>query len=155
MLISSGMMFWGLILLWLGGFKIKGSSGSMWCLRFKDYGSKGKAAGKRGVDGDVITRTKLHIFAHSCTFLHFPALSCSFFRLYVCFTSVYKYSQKRTVYSGKNNRCFLKNIGRFRKNIGRFWKNFGRFRKNIGRFWKNFGRFWWVLWMGKWEEKMR
>ena len=90
MLISSGMMFLGLILLWLGGFKIKGSSGSMWCLRFKDYGSKGKAAGKRGVDGHVITRPKLHIFAHSCIFLHHLAASCDFTFVLLPFTNIYR-----------------------------------------------------------------
>ena len=84
---------------------------------------------------DIPSCIFLHIPAFSCTFLHFPAPSCSFFSLYVRFTSVYKYSQKRTVYFGKNNRCF--------------WKNIGRFRKNIGRFWKNIGRFWWVFWMKK------
>ena len=42
-------------------------------LWFKDYGSKGKAAGKRGVDGHVVTRRKLHIFAHFCSY---SAVSC-------------------------------------------------------------------------------
>ena len=37
-------------------------------LWFKDYGSKGKAAGKRGVDGHVV----------SCMFLHISAFFRSF-----------------------------------------------------------------------------
>lgn len=43
-------------------------------LWFKDYGSKGEVAGKRGVDGHVVTRRKLHIFAHFCSY---SAVSCS------------------------------------------------------------------------------
>ena len=62
----------------------------MRCLRFKDYGSKGKAAGKRGVDGDVITRPKLHIFAHSCIFPHHLAVSSAFTFVLLPFTNIHR-----------------------------------------------------------------
>ena len=60
------------------------------CLRFKDYGSKGKAAGKRGVDGDVITRPKLHFFAHFCIFLHHLAVSSAFTFVLLPFTNIHE-----------------------------------------------------------------
>ena len=70
-------------------------------LWFKDYGSKGKAAGKRGVDGLVITRCKLHIFAHFCIFPQFlPLLRSFYFRLQM-------FTEKDGLF-GKKQPLFLK-----------------------------------------------
>ena len=70
-------------------------------LWFKDYGSKGKAAGKRGVDGHVVTRRKLHIFAHFCSFPQFlPLLRSFYFRLQI-------FTEKEGLF-GKKQPLFLK-----------------------------------------------
>ena len=56
-------------------------------LWFKDYGSKGKAAGKRGVDGHVVTRRKLHIFAHFCSY---SAVSSAFTFVLLPFANIHR-----------------------------------------------------------------
>ena len=55
----------------------------------KITGGKGKAAGKREVDEDVITRPKLHIFAHSYIFPHHLAVSSAFTFVLLPFTNIH------------------------------------------------------------------
>ncbi len=71
-------------------------------LWFKDYGSKGKAAGKRGVDGHVVTRRKLHIFAHFCIFPQFLfrdslILSQTFVIDYLLFIYIWKHCSPKGI----------------------------------------------------------
>ena len=73
------------------------------------------------------------------TFLHFPAPSCRFFRFYVQFTSVYKYSQennglfweKTTVVFEKTLDVFEKTLDVFEKTLDVFFKNNGMFLKGV------------------------
>ncbi len=57
------------------------------------------------------------------TFLHFPALSCCFFRFYVQFTSVYKYSQENNgLFWEKTTVVFEKTLDVFGKTLDVFLK---------------------------------
>ena len=57
------------------------------------------------------------------TFLHFPAPSCCFFRFYVQFTSVYKYSQENNgLFWEKTTVVFEKTLDVFGKTLDVFFK---------------------------------
>ena len=57
------------------------------------------------------------------TFLHFPAPSCCFFRFYVQFTSVYKYSQENNgLFLEKTTVVFEKTLDVFEKTLDVFGK---------------------------------
>ena len=64
------------------------------------------------------------------TFLHFPALSCCFFRFYVQFTSVYKYSQENNgLFWEKTTVVFEKTLDVFEKTLDVFGKTLDVFLK--------------------------
>ena len=64
------------------------------------------------------------------TFLHFPAPSCRFFRFYVQFTSVYKYSQENNgLFWEKTTVVFEKTLDVFEKTLDVFGKTLDVFFK--------------------------
>ena len=95
-------------------------------LWFKDYGSKGKAAGKRGVDEHVITRRKLHIFAHFCSY---SAVSSAFTFVLLPFANIHGKGrfiwEKTTVVFEKTLDIFGKTLDVFGKTSDVFEGCFG------------------------------
>ena len=101
-----------------------------------DYGSKGKAAGKRGVDGHVVTRRKLHIFAHFCSY---SAVSSAFTFVLLPFANIHRKGrfilEKTTVVFEKTSDVSGKTLDVFGKTSdvfdGVFWMGKNVPRKNI------------------------
>ena len=68
------------------------------------------------------------------TFLHFPAPSCRFFRFYVQFTSVYKYSQENNgLFLEKTTVVFEKTLDVFEKTLDVFGKTLDVFEQSLPR----------------------
>ena len=68
------------------------------------------------------------------TFLHFPTPSCRFFRFYVQFTSVYKYSQENNgLFWEKTTVVFEKTLDVFEKTLDVFGKTLDVFEQSLPR----------------------